>query len=84
MWIGANCVLLDGAVIGSDSIIGAASLLRGALPAGAKVGVARGGNPAHNNYRRRFLPDTDLARIMATPGIVFVDRMWTPAGRQSA
>jgi len=32
VWIGANCVLLDGTTIGSGSIIGAASLLRGTLP----------------------------------------------------
>jgi virginiamycin A acetyltransferase len=34
VWIGANCVLLDGTVIGSGSVIGAASLLRGVLPSG--------------------------------------------------
>jgi virginiamycin A acetyltransferase len=34
VWIGANCVLLDGVVIGSGSGSGAASLLRGALPSG--------------------------------------------------
>lgn len=33
VWIGANCVLLDGAHIGAGSVIGAASLLRGTLPA---------------------------------------------------
>jgi virginiamycin A acetyltransferase len=33
VWIGANCVLLDGTSIGSGSVIGAASLLRGTLPA---------------------------------------------------
>jgi virginiamycin A acetyltransferase len=32
VWIGANCVLLDGATIGSGSVIGASSLLRGTLP----------------------------------------------------
>src|SRR4051812_23405475 len=32
VWIGANCVLLDGTSIGDGSVIGAASLLRGALP----------------------------------------------------
>lgn len=32
VWIGANCVVLDGAVIGAGSVIGAASLLRGTLP----------------------------------------------------
>ncbi|HEY1936060.1 MAG TPA: acyltransferase [Acetobacteraceae bacterium] len=32
VWIGANCVLTDGAVIGSGSVVGAASLVRGELP----------------------------------------------------
>jgi acetyltransferase-like isoleucine patch superfamily enzyme len=32
VWIGANTVLVDGAQIGSGSVIGAASLVRGALP----------------------------------------------------
>lgn len=32
VWIGANCVLLDGTMIGAGSVIGAASLLRGTLP----------------------------------------------------
>src|SRR6516164_506119 len=33
VWIGANSVLLDGARIGTGTVIGAASLVRGALPA---------------------------------------------------
>jgi len=33
VWIGANCVLTDGTVVGSGSVIGAASLVRGELPA---------------------------------------------------
>ena len=32
VWIGANTVLVDGARIGSGSVVGAASLVRGALP----------------------------------------------------
>jgi acetyltransferase-like isoleucine patch superfamily enzyme len=32
VWIGANCVLLDGTLIGSGSVVGAASLVRGTLP----------------------------------------------------
>ncbi|MFZ0016624.1 MAG: tetratricopeptide repeat protein, partial [Acetobacteraceae bacterium] len=43
------------------------------LPAGSKVGIAWAGNSAHNNDRRLSLPDADLARIIATPGIVFVN-----------
>ncbi len=33
VWIGANTVLVDGANVGTGSVIGAASLVRGALPA---------------------------------------------------
>jgi virginiamycin A acetyltransferase len=33
VWIGANCVLLDGTTIGNGCVIGAASLVRGILPA---------------------------------------------------
>jgi virginiamycin A acetyltransferase len=32
VWIGANCVLLDGTKIGNGCVVGAASLLRGILP----------------------------------------------------
>ncbi|MEJ0019678.1 MAG: acyltransferase [Acetobacteraceae bacterium] len=32
VWIGANCVVLDGAVVGAGAVIGAGSLLRGHLP----------------------------------------------------
>jgi virginiamycin A acetyltransferase len=32
VWIGANCVLLDGAHVGRGSVVGAASLVRGVLP----------------------------------------------------
>lgn len=32
VWLGANCVLLDGATIGAGSVIGAGSLVRGTLP----------------------------------------------------
>lgn len=32
VWIGANCVLVDGSVIGSGSVIGAGSVVRGELP----------------------------------------------------
>jgi acetyltransferase-like isoleucine patch superfamily enzyme len=33
VWLGANTVLLDGAIIGSGSVVGASSLVRGMLPA---------------------------------------------------
>lgn len=32
VWIGANCVLVDGVVIGRGSVIGAGSVVRGVLP----------------------------------------------------
>ena len=32
VWIGANTVLLDGAIVGAGSVIGASSLVRGELP----------------------------------------------------
>ncbi len=32
VWIGANCVLLDGAAIGTGCVIGAGSVVRGTLP----------------------------------------------------
>ncbi len=33
VWIGANCVLLDGALLGRGCVIGAGSLVRSAVPA---------------------------------------------------
>lgn len=57
---------------------------RDALPAGPRVGVAWAGNPAHSNDRRRSLPATDLARILATPGIVFVNLDRSSPGRPKA
>lgn len=33
VWIGANCVLLDGAVVRQGCVVGAGSLVRGELPA---------------------------------------------------
>ena len=33
VWIGANCVILDGAIIRRGSVVGASSLVRGLLPA---------------------------------------------------
>jgi virginiamycin A acetyltransferase len=46
VWIGANCVLLDGTMIGAGSVIGAASLIRGTLPpyclAAGKPATVRG------------------------------------------
>ncbi len=56
---------------------------RDALPAGPRVGLAWAGNPAHNNDRRRSLPDADLAHILATPGIVFVNLQVGPRAGES-
>jgi Glycosyltransferase family 9 (heptosyltransferase) len=56
---------------------------RDALPVGPRVGLAWAGNPAHNNDRRRSLPDTDLAHILATPGIVFVNLQVGPRAGES-
>jgi acetyltransferase-like isoleucine patch superfamily enzyme len=40
VWIGANCVILDGAVIGRGAVIGACSLVRGEIePYSINVGV---------------------------------------------
>ena len=39
VWIGANCVLLDGAVLRRGCVVGAGSLVRGELPA---YGICRG------------------------------------------
>ncbi|MCX7381716.1 MAG: DapH/DapD/GlmU-related protein [Alphaproteobacteria bacterium] len=39
VWIGANCVVLDGARIGTGVVIGAASLVRGEIP---PFSIARG------------------------------------------
>ena len=46
---------------------------RGILPPGPLVGIAWAGNPAHTNDRRRSLPDAALIRILAVPGISFVN-----------
>ena len=39
VWIGANCVLLDGAVLRRGCVVAAGSLVRGELPA---YGICRG------------------------------------------
>jgi virginiamycin A acetyltransferase len=49
VWIGANCVLLDGACIGRGSVIGAASLVRGTLPDGC---IAIGAPARVHGWRR--------------------------------
>ncbi len=41
VWIGANCVLLDGCVLRKGCVIGASSLVRGEIPAFS----IQGGNP---------------------------------------
>jgi acetyltransferase-like isoleucine patch superfamily enzyme len=50
VWIGANCVLLDGTTIGNGAIIGAASLLRGVLP---PFGIAHGTPAVVHGWRKR-------------------------------
>lgn len=49
VWIGANCVLLDGAVVGKGCVIAAGSVVRGALE---PFGVF-GGNPLRRLGERR-------------------------------
>jgi virginiamycin A acetyltransferase len=50
VWIGANCVVLDGATVGAGSVIGASSLLRGILP---PFCVAAGIPAAVRGWRRK-------------------------------
>lgn len=50
VWIGANCVLLDGTAIGNGCVIGAASLLCGTLP---PYCVAHGTPAVVHGWRRR-------------------------------
>ncbi len=46
---------------------------RALLPPGTNVGLAWAGNPAHSNDSRRSLPPAVLDRILAVPGINFVN-----------
>lgn len=46
---------------------------RASLPPGPNIGLAWAGNPAHSNDRRRSLPAATLDRILAVPGINFVN-----------
>ncbi len=48
VWIGANCVLLDGAVLRRGCVIGAGSLVRGEVPAYS----VQAGNPLREIGRR--------------------------------
>jgi len=48
VWIGANCVLLDGAILRQGCVVGAGSLVRGEVEAYAIVA----GNPIRNIGRR--------------------------------
>lgn len=48
VWIGANCVLLDGAVLGEGCVIAAGSVVRGRVPAFSVCG----GNPLREIARR--------------------------------
>ncbi len=43
------------------------------LPRARNVGLAWAGNPAHSNDRRRSLPASLLAQILALPGVNFVN-----------
>jgi acetyltransferase-like isoleucine patch superfamily enzyme len=38
VWLGANCVVLDGVTIGDDAIVAAGAVVRSDVPAGALVG----------------------------------------------
>jgi tetratricopeptide (TPR) repeat protein len=49
-----------------------------ALPPGLKVGIAWAGNPLHSNDRRRSLPYAALQRLLAAPGIQFVNLQLGP------
>lgn len=49
VWIGANTVLVDGAVIGAGSVIGASSLVIGELPPGC---IAHGAPARVRGWRR--------------------------------
>ncbi len=46
---------------------------RASLPAGPNVGLAWAGNPAHSNDRRRSIPAATMQRILAVPGVNFVN-----------
>ena len=48
VWIGANCVLLDGSVLRRGCVIGAGSLVRGEVPAGG----VQAGRPLQHLGRR--------------------------------
>jgi tetratricopeptide (TPR) repeat protein len=51
---------------------------RAALPTGRKVGIAWAGNALHSNDRRRSLPTAALRRLVALPGIRFIDLQLGP------
>jgi acetyltransferase-like isoleucine patch superfamily enzyme len=53
VWIGANCVLLDGARIGEGAVLAAASLVRGVLP---PYCIARGAPATVRGWRRAPAP----------------------------
>ena len=58
VWIGANCVLLDGAVLRRGCVVGAGSLVRGELPA---YSICRG-TPAVPVDERRSAGDLKQLR----------------------
>ncbi len=49
------------------------------LPAGRKVGVAFAGNPNHPADRRRSIPLERVGKLLATPGLSFVNLHHGPA-----
>jgi virginiamycin A acetyltransferase len=64
VWIGANTVLVDGARIGSGSVIGAASLVRGTLP---EFCIAFGVPAEVRGWRGRAGVPSALVAATATP-----------------
>jgi tetratricopeptide (TPR) repeat protein len=58
--------------------------VRDGLPPGRKIGIVWAGNPAHANDRRRSLPATSLARLLAVPNVAFVSLQVGPRAAEGA
>jgi Flp pilus assembly protein TadD len=54
------------------------SAWREALPTGHKVGIAWAGNPSHSNDHHRSLSVAALEKLVATPGISFINLQLGP------